>query len=180
MARSLAEVWYHAKGLGRAQWYLRSADELGGRVRLQGTPRVVNLGRMTIGYKARFDSVATPIELVTEAGALLEIEERVLINFGCNIAATASIRNGAYSQLGPFCMLMDNAYHHVEPELRHQRPESKPIVLERNVWLGARTIVLPGVTIGEDSCVGAGSVVTKDVPPRSLFGGVPAKLIRAL
>ena len=138
------------------------------------------MGRMTIGYKARFDSVAAPIELVTETGALLEIEERVFINFGCNIAATKLIRIGAYSLLGPYCMLMDNSYHRIEPERRLERPESEAIILEPNVWLGARTIVLPGVTIGEGACVGAGSVVTKDVPPRTFVAGVPARTIRSL
>jgi acetyltransferase-like isoleucine patch superfamily enzyme len=77
-------------------------------------------------------------------------------------------------------MLMDNAYHFVVPERRLERPESRPIILERNVWLGARTIVLPGITIGEDSCVGAGSVVTKDVPPRTFVAGAPAQHVRSL
>ena len=97
-----------------------------------------------------------------------------------NIAATKLIRIGAYSLLGPYCMLMDNSYHFVEPERRLERPESQPIILEPNVWLGARTIVLPGITIGEDSCVGAGSVVTKDVPRRTFVAGVPAQTIRSL
>ena len=180
MGRSVSELVYHANGVARARWFLRHADVLGARVRMLGTPRVVNHGRIVIGYKARFDSVAAPIELVAEAGALLEIGERTFINFGCNIAATSSIRIGAHSLLGPYCMLMDNAYHRIEPDRRDERPESAPIVLGRNVWLGARTIVLPGVTIGEDACVGAGSVVTKDVPPRSFVAGVPARVIRSL
>jgi maltose O-acetyltransferase len=53
-------------------------------------------------------------------------------------------------------------------------------VIEDNVWLGARVIVLGGVTIGEGSCIGAGSVVNTDVPPRSLAVGVPARVIRRL
>ncbi len=180
MRRRTADLWYDATCVARARWFLRHADELDGRVRVQGTPRVVNNGRMIIGHKARFDSRLATLELVADSGGVLEIEERAFINFGCNIAASELIRIGAYSQLGPYCMLMDNAYHHVEPELRHERPPSKPIILERNVWLGARTIVLPGVTIGHDSCIGAGSVVTKDIPPRTLAAGVPAKVIRSI
>jgi maltose O-acetyltransferase len=135
---------------------------------------------MVIGEKVRLDSTAATLELVTEPGGTLEIGDHVFLNFGCNIAATKLIRIGAYSLVGPHCMLMDNAYHRIEPERRTERPESKAIILERNVWLGARSIVLPGVTIGEGSCVGAGSVVTKDVPPRTFVAGVPAVEVREL
>jgi maltose O-acetyltransferase len=77
-------------------------------------------------------------------------------------------------------MLMDNAFHRLEPERRNEVPPSAPIVIGNNVWLGARTIVLPGVTIGHDSVIGAGSVVTRDVPPRTLSAGVPARPIKNL
>ncbi len=156
------------------------ADSIGSRVRLQGKPRVINRGRMLIGQRVRLDSTAATLELVTEADGVLDVEDHVFLNFGCNIAATKLIRIGAYSLLGPYCMLMDNSYHCVEPERRLERPESQPIILEPNVWLGARTIVLPGITIGEGSCVGAGSVVTKDVPRRTFVAGVPAQTVRSL
>jgi maltose O-acetyltransferase len=180
MARSVSELWYHAHTMARARWHLRRADQLGSMVRLRGTPRVVNDGTMIIGHKVRLDSRAAAIELVAESGGTLELEERVFVNFGCNLAASKLIRIGARSLLGPYCMLMDNAYHSIDPDRRDERPDSEPIVLEPNVWLGARTIVLPGVTIGRDSCIGAGSVVTKDVPPRTLAAGVPAKPIRTI
>ena len=61
-----------------------------------------------------------------------------------------------------------------------ERPESGPAVLEENVWLGARVIVMAGVTIGADSAVGAGSVVTRDVSPGSVAAGVPARVVRDL
>jgi len=180
MSLNISQVWNDGRSVIRARWYLRHADQIGTRVRLNGRPRVINLGEMRIGQRVRLDSTTATLELVSEAGGLLDIEERVFLNFGCSLAATKLIRIGALSQLGPHCMLMDNAYHHVEPDKRFVRPESKPIILERNVWLGARTIVLPGVTIGEDSCVGAGSVVTKDIPPRTFATGVPARPIRSI
>jgi acetyltransferase-like isoleucine patch superfamily enzyme len=180
MTRMIADVWNQGRAVARARWYLRDADVLGAKVRLQGKPRVINQGRMMIGDKVRLDSTAATLELVTEPNGVLDVEDHVFLNFGCNIAATKLIRIGAYSLLGPYCMLMDNSYHCVEPERRLERPESKPIILERNVWLGARTIVLPGITIGEGSCVGAGSVVTADVPPRTFVAGVPTRVVRAL
>ena len=61
---------------------------------------------------------------------------------------------------------------------RNQHVKSNPIDIEENVWLGANVIILPGVTIGENSIVGAGSVVTKDVPENVVVAGNPAKFIR--
>ena len=55
---------------------------------------------------------------------------------------------------------------------------SKPITIQENVWIGLRTVILPGVTIGEGAVIGACSVVTKDVPPLAIVGGNPAKVIR--
>ena len=180
MTSMIPHVWHQGRAVVRARWYLRDADSVGSRVRLQGKPRVINRGRMLIGQRVRLDSTAATLELVTEADGVLDVEDHVFLNFGCNIAATKLIRIGAYSLLGPYCMLMDNSYHCVEPERRLERPESQPIILEPNVWLGARTIVLPGITIGEGSCVGAGSVVTKDVPRRTFVAGVPAQTVRSL
>ena len=56
----------------------------------------------------------------------------------------------------------------------------KPVVLKRNCWIGAGATILPGVTVGENAIVGAGSVVTKDVEPNTVVGGIPAKLIKRL
>lgn len=64
--------------------------------------------------------------------------------------------------------------------LEGRRNISKPIVVEDQVWIGCGAIILQGVTIGEGSVVAAGAVVTKDVPPRTIYGGVPAKLIKVI
>lgn len=73
-----------------------------------------------------------------------------------------------------------NAGHPVEPDKRRAYFTAEPITVERNVWIGAAATILPGVTIGADSVVAAGSVVTRDVPPATLVAGVPAKVIRHL
>lgn len=145
-----------------------------------GTPRVINQGRMVIGDRVRFSGKAAAIELVAGPGAELVIGSGTYINFGTSLAASQHIRVGRDCLFGPYCMVMDNAYHHLEPELRRVVPPSEPVVIGDNVWLGARVIVLPGVTIGDGSAIGAGSVVTKDVPPRTLVGGVPAKFIKSI
>ena len=66
-----------------------------------------------------------------------------------------------------------------DPE-EHQILTCKPVVLKRNCWIGAGATILPGVTVGENAIVGAGSVVTKDVEPNTVVGGIPAKLIKRL
>jgi maltose O-acetyltransferase len=71
--------------------------------------------------------------------------------------------------------------HPLDPEHRRAGYERvQPIVVGDNVWIGGSAVVLPGVTIGDDSIVGAGSVVTKDVPPRTVVAGNPARVIREL
>jgi len=72
------------------------------------------------------------------------------------------------------------AGHPVEPDKRRAYITVEPITIERNVWIGTAATVLPGVTIGADSVVAAGAVVTHDVPPATLVAGVPATVIRHL
>ena len=68
----------------------------------------------------------------------------------------------------------------VEPDKRRSYITAEPITIETNVWIGATATILPGVTIGANSVVAAGAVVTRDVPPATLVAGVPAKVIRNL
>ena len=90
----------------------------------------------------------------------------------------APIRIGADCQIGPGVQLL-TATHPVEPGPRRAKVEgSEPITLEDNVWLGGGVIVCPGVTIGENSVIGAGAVVTKDVPTNVVAVGNPARVIR--
>ena len=170
----------HGPAVIRARWYLRHADYLGTKVRLYGRPRIENGGRMVIGDRVRLSSMVATLELGTSEEGCLEIGENVFINYGTSISASRLVRIGPDSSIGTGCLLMDNAFHRVEPELRTERPPSAPIELGRNVWLGARVTVLPGVTIGHDSCIGTGSVVTHDIPPRVLAAGIPARVIRPI
>ncbi|MEP1125069.1 MAG: DapH/DapD/GlmU-related protein [Ilumatobacter sp.] len=118
------------------------------------------------------------LELVAERGGRLTVGSRSLINFGCSIVATERVSIGAMCHIGPHCMIMDTAFHELDPDRRLESPAPKPIEIAENVWIGARVIVMPGVTIGAGSAVGAGSVVTHDVAPRTLVAGVPARFIR--
>lgn len=177
---ALVNFWHNVWAVIRARWYFRGAKSLGKKVRVWGKLVVQNYdGEMKIGNRVRIVSTLTKTELVA-ANGILEIGDGTFINYGCSIAANKLVKIGNDCNIGTYVIMMDNDFHRLEPERRNEKPESAPIILENNVWLGARVIVLRGVTIGEGSVIGAGSVVTKDIPPRSLAAGVPAKIIREL
>jgi maltose O-acetyltransferase len=163
-----------------AQWFLRSAAPVPTSVRLSGRVVVDNSGTLVIGERVQFESRTAPQELICEPGATLVVGEGTFINHGTSLRASESIRIGKQCRIGTFCLLADNDEYGLDPERRQDRPGSRPITLEDNVWLAARVVVLPGVTIGAGSVVAAGSVVTHDVPPRTLVAGVPARAIRSL
>jgi acetyltransferase-like isoleucine patch superfamily enzyme len=164
----------------RAQWALRSATSLARTVRVKGRPKVQNEGTLIIGDRVKLVSTVAALELAVGLGSKLEIGDRSFINYGTAISALSSVQIGPRCLIGTYCLIMDNAFHRLEPDRRMERPESGPAVLEENVWLGARVIVMAGVTIGADSAVGAGSVVTRDVSPGSVAAGVPARVVRDL
>ncbi len=139
-----------------------------------------NLGTLVIRERVQLVSTIATLELVTGPEGTLDIGERTFVNYGCSLSAMLLVKIGPRCQIGTYCLLMDNDFHRLEPERRLERPESAPIVLKENVWLGGRVIVTSGVTIGEGSVIGAGSVVTRDIPARTLAAGVPAKVIRDL
>ena len=100
------------------------------------------------------------------------------INFNCVILDVARVRIGAAVQVGPNVQILTPT-HPLDPEQRRAGWEAaEPITIEDNVWLGGGVIVLPGVTIGRDTVVGAGAVVTKDLPAGVVAVGNPARVIR--
>jgi acetyltransferase-like isoleucine patch superfamily enzyme len=169
-----------ARAILRARYYLRSAETLGPRVRLWGVPAVKNDGRLLIGDRVRISSTIAQMEIGIGPQGTLEIGDNVLINYGCSFGATKLVRIGDRCNIGMQVVLIDNAFHELDPDRRDEQPEPAPVILERNVWLASRVMVLPGVTIGENSVIGAGSVVTKDIPPNVLAAGMPARVIRAI
>ena len=118
--------------------------------------------------------------LYVDYGEHLTIGARTFVNFGLVALDVAPIAIGDDCQLGPNVQLL-TPWHPPEPGPRRAKLEgAAPITIGDNVWLGGGVIVLPGVTIGDDSVIGAGAVVTKDVPPRVLAVGNPARVIRTL
>jgi maltose O-acetyltransferase len=113
-------------------------------------------------------------------GYQIHIGARTFVNFGLVALDVASIRIGDDVQLGPGVQLL-TATHPLEPESRRAKWEAaEPIAIGDNVWLGGGVIVCPGVTIGADAVVGAGSVVLEDIPTGVLAVGAPARIVRSL
>lgn len=118
--------------------------------------------------------------LFMDYGYQTSIGAGTFINFNCVILDVGRVRIGADVQIGPNVQLLTPT-HPVDPEQRRTGLEAaEPITIEDNVWLGGGVIVLPGVTIGRDTVVGAGAVVTRDLPSGVVAVGNPARVIRAL
>jgi maltose O-acetyltransferase len=116
--------------------------------------------------------------LFMDYGYQTSVGSGTFINFNCVILDVGRVRIGADVQIGPNVQILTPT-HPIDPEQRRSGLEAaKPITIEDNVWLGGGAIVLAGVTIGRDTVVGAGAVVTKDLPPGVVAVGNPARVIR--
>jgi acetyltransferase-like isoleucine patch superfamily enzyme len=113
----------------------------------------------------------------TDHGLRLELGERVFINQNCTFLDYAGIRLGDRVMVGPKATFITMG-HPVDPEDRRGWLSGAPINVEDNVWIGAGAMILPGVTIGRDAVVAAGSIVADDVPPASLVTGSKATVRR--
>jgi maltose O-acetyltransferase len=115
-----------------------------------------------------------------EYGYQIRVGERVFANFGLVCLDVARITIGDDTRIGPGVQLLTPT-HPLEPDVRRGGWESaEPITIGRNVWLGGAVVVCPGVSIGDDTVVGAGSVVTRDLPPGVLAVGNPARVVRSI
>lgn len=116
---------------------------------------IVSGQNLTLG-----DDVDLAKDVLVTTGGGVSIGDRVLVGYRTQILST----------------------NHVIPNKNEKifdaGHDKKPVAIENDVWIGANCVIVPGVTISEGAVVAAGSVVTKDVPPFAIFGGVPAKLIR--
>lgn len=135
--------------------------------------------------EANFAGVNHPVILaLLRPGAELNIGDDTGISGG-SFCAAKSVTIGKGCLIGANALVTDCDFHAVKPEGRrhNSNPDDigcEPVVIEDNVWLGANVTVLKGVTIGRNTVVAAGSVVTKSLPPNAVAGGSPAKVIRDL
>ena len=180
----LAHTILRAVGKGRAVAFrLRHPSASFGRsFAFRGSLTVRGPGRVTVGDHVMFDNATGhDNRLLTFTGsARLSIGNDCYVN-GAEIACRDEVTIGDRCILAE-CLIMDTEFHSVTAD-RHDRTaavRTAPVRLGRNVWLANKVIVLRGVTIGENSVVGAGSVVTRDVPPDVVVAGNPARIVKQL
>ena len=112
-------------------------------------------------------------------GSNIELGERVFFNFNCVVLDVCLVRIGDYSLFGPAVQIY-TPMHPLDAERRRREEFGKPIEIGSDVWVGGGAIILPGVRIGSRAVIGAGSVVTRDVPEGVLAAGNPCRVIREI
>jgi len=155
-----------------------------GRARARGLLQRYNITRdfetlrELLGFVGTNAMVEPPF--FCDYGEQISLGDGVFVNMNCVFLDPASITIGAQTFLGPAVQLY-TATHPLDARERVAGLESaRPIVIGARVWIGGATVVCPGVTIGDDTTIGAGSVVTRDVPGGVLAAGNPCRVIRKL
>jgi maltose O-acetyltransferase len=112
-------------------------------------------------------------------GTNIYLGKRVFFNFNCVVLDVCAVRVGDFTLFGPAVQIY-TATHPLEAELRRTREFAKPVTIGSDVWVGGAAVICPGVAIGSRSVIGAGSVVTRDVPDDVFAAGNPCRVIRSL
>ena len=134
--------------------------------------------RALLGHVGKGVNVRAPFRC--EYGTRVSIGARTFLNYDCLMLDVAPVTIGSACQIAPRVQFL-TATHPIDPEPRRIGWEKgEPITLHDNVWLGGGVVVCPGVTIGDDTVVGAGAVVTGDLPAGVVAAGVPARVIREI
>jgi len=159
-----------------ARYKLRRCAVVGAAPSVVGRVWIHGGGRIAIGDNVLFDGTLAPIELHVQRGAVLSISDGTCLEGGTSIEAQVMISIGPGCRLGAYSKLIDNHFHPVHGD-RLKRPPSTPLVLEEEVTLEARVIVLPGAYLHRGARVRAGSVVSRSVAAGATVGGIPLKVL---
>ncbi len=162
-----------------------------GNAKIYGLPRLLRMeGKLRIGnnvFLCSMPSVSpsgqefSRCSFSADRGASIDIGDDTSI-VGSAIHASSSVTLGKRVMIAPGCRIVDTDFHAVDavPHVHHADTNPQPIRIEDDVWLCTQVMVCKGVRIGHGSVIGAKSLVTSDIPPMVLAGGIPAKVIRPL
>jgi maltose O-acetyltransferase len=125
------------------------------------------------------DSVWMQPPFYCDYGSNIELGERVFFNFNCVVLDVCRVRIGDFTLFGPAVQIY-TALHPMNAELRRREEFGKPVEIGSDVWVGGGAIILPGVRIGSRAVIGAGSVVTRDIPEGVFAAGNPCRVIREI
>ena len=132
-------------------------------------------GNVNIGKYCHFHYIRSRSLIETAPSGNILIGNNCFLNDGLDIFSKHSISIGSHTLIGRDVTIYDTDFHQIEPKLEVQ---GGPISIGENVWIGSHVIILPGVTIGDNAVIGAGSIITKDIGSNQIFAGNPAKFIR--
>ena len=125
------------------------------------------------------DSVLMQPPFYCDYGFNIELGERVFFNFNCVVLDVCRVRIGDRTKFGPGVQIL-TPLHPLDAELRRREEYGKPVEIGSDVWVGGGALILPGVRIGSRTVIGAGSVVTRDVPDGVLAAGNPCRVMREI
>lgn len=150
----------------------------GSRIRLGA-----GCGLISSSRRCTAATLYAPVRLRTYAPtARIDLAEGVQLSGTAITARSRTICIGKDTMIGPNCVITDSDFHaHWPAETRHIEPAfdlDRDVTIGANVWIGMNSLILKGVTIGDGAIVAAGSVVVRDVPPRAVAAGVPAKIVK--
>lgn len=152
-------------------------------VSTQDSDRIAGLLDRLVGSRGANVWIAAPF--FVDYGENIHLGNNVEVNMNCVFLDCNTITIGDHTGIGPGVHIY-TVFHPTDPDERLSRDSNfwrsrtAPVSIGRNVWIGGGSIILPGVTIGDESTIGAGSVVTHDIPPRSVAVGNPCRVIRTL
>jgi maltose O-acetyltransferase len=130
-------------------------------------------------FGAGGDTVWMQPPFFCDYGSNIELGERVFFNFNCVVLDVCPVRIGGFTLFGPAVQIY-TPMHPLNAELRRREEFGKPVEIGTDVWVGGGAIILPGVRIGSRAVIGAGSVVTRDIPEAVFAAGNPCRPIREI
>ena len=151
-------------------WALNATSDADGLERRRITTTLFASGGDTVGMQPPF---------FCDYGSNIHLGERVYFNFNCVVLDVAEVSIGDFSLFGPGVQIY-TASHPMNPQVRRNLELARPIRVGSDVWVGGGAILCPGVTIGSRSVIGAGSVVTRDIPEGVVAVGNPCRVLRVI
>src|SRR5678816_2391875 len=177
------------KMLAGALYAPMDSELVAGRTRARDRCQALNATREAEGEARRAiprelfgrggESVWMQPPVFCDYGSNIELGERVFFNFNCVVLDVCRVQIGDFTLFGPGVQVL-TPMHPLDPELRRRQEFGKPVEIGSDVWVGGGALILPGVRIGSRSVIGAGSVVTRDVPEGVLAAGNPCRVIRSV
>jgi acetyltransferase-like isoleucine patch superfamily enzyme len=156
----------------RGAWCKRKFYSVGDGLRIDGPLGIAGLGKVIAGRNLHLDKNVVLSTFTPQAE--IRIGSNVLIGGRTFIGAQGLVTIGDNTMIAGQVMIFDSDFHGIDD----QPTQERPIRIGSHVWIGIRAMILEGVTIGDNSIVGAGSVVSKSVAPNSIVAGNPARFIR--